>query len=155
MAPRLKRLLWIALAVAGLDQLVKALVVWLLPPGGVTIIPHFADLVLVYNRGAAFGMLSGLDQGRWLLVAVTLAALTAAVWLVMGTLGRSSGVATCLGLIAGGALGNLIDRLRLGLVVDFVDLHVAGWHWPAFNVADAAITVAGLYLAWLLARGRA
>ena len=155
MADRLKRLLTIALAVAAVDQIVKAVAVhYLSSLSKVTVIPGFADLVLVYNRGAAFGSLASWPHAHWILIAVSGVALGIAAWVVLGKAGRTRAVQNCVGLVVGGALGNLIDRLRLGRVVDFVDLHVGGLHWPAFNVADAAISVAGVYLAYLLFRGK-
>jgi signal peptidase II len=106
----------------------------------------FLNLVLVYNKGAAFSMLA--DAGGWqtpLLIAFALAASA-----IVGTLivRNPHKRLFCLGLalILGGALGNLIDRVRFGQVVDFLDFHAMGWHWPAFNVADSAITVGAVLL---------
>jgi signal peptidase II len=109
-------------------------------------ITGFLNLVLVYNKGAAFSMLA--DAPGWqtpLLIAFALAASA-----IVGTLivRNPQKRLFCLGLalILGGALGNLIDRLRFGQVVDFLDVHAMGWHWPAFNVADSAITVGAVLL---------
>ena len=155
MAARLRRLAIIALVVAGLDQLTKALAMhYLAHRAPVEVIPSLANLVLVHNRGAAFSLLGDLPQANLILVAAALVALGAAAWLVMGPPGGNKVVQNCLGLIAGGALGNLIDRLRLGRVVDFVDLHLGSYHWPVFNLADACITCAGVYLALLFIRGK-
>ena len=151
----LGKLALIALAVAGADQLIKAVMVPLLEQGPVTVIPGFARLVLAYNTGAAFSSFATMDGARWLLVGATLVALALAAWAARGPLGRNRGSFWALGLICGGALGNLADRLRLGSVVDFVDLYAGNWHWPVFNLADAAITVGGVYLAWALIRGKA
>jgi signal peptidase II len=105
----------------------------------------FLDLTLVLNRGVSFGLLSG-AHGIFtpLLLSVVTLAVTAAlaVWLARSAPGLQR---LALALIIGGAAGNLVDRLRLGVVVDFVDFHAWGWHWPAFNLADAAI-VAGVGL---------
>jgi signal peptidase II len=130
-----------ALAVAVLDQISKW---WILadvmnPP---TVIPvtSFFNLVLVWNRGVSFGILN--QSSTW--IPWLLSALAAAIcvglfiWLRRA---ESRRLAASLGLIIGGALGNLIDRVRFGAVVDFLDVHAAGYHWPAFNVADAAITI--------------
>jgi signal peptidase II len=109
-------------------------------------ITGFLNLVLVYNKGAAFSMLA--DAAGWqtpLLIAFALAASA-----IVGTLIVRNPLKRlfCLGLalILGGALGNLIDRVRFGQVVDFLDFHAMGWHWPAFNVADSAITVGAVLL---------
>ena len=100
-------------------------------------VTSFLNWVLVGNRGVSFGLLSGV--GPWVFVGIALAVTAGLmVWLARS---RQGWLAWAVGLIAGGALGNVIDRARLGAVVDFVDLHVAGYHWPAFNVADSAITI--------------
>ena len=109
-------------------------------------ITSFFNLVLVYNKGAAFSMLA--DAPGWQTPVLVIFALVASA--VVGTLivlNPHKGL-LCLGLalILGGALGNLIDRLRFGQVVDFLDFHAMGWHWPAFNVADSAITVGAVVL---------
>jgi signal peptidase II len=106
----------------------------------------FFNLVLVFNKGAAFSFLA--DAPGWqtpVLVTFALVAAIAVSVLIVRSPGRS---AVCAGfaLILGGALGNVIDRLRFGGVVDFLDLHALGWHWPAFNVADSAITVGAVLL---------
>jgi len=152
---RLGKLALIALAVAGADQLLKAVMVPWLQDGPVSVIPGFARLVLAYNTGAAFSSFSSMEGARWMLVGATLVALALAAWVACGSLGNRRGTFWALGLICGGALGNLADRLRLGSVVDFVDLYAGNWHWPVFNLADAAITVGGVYLAWALIRGKA
>jgi signal peptidase II len=74
---------------------------------------------------------------------------------VGGRIGRRKAARVALGLIAGGALGNLIDRIFIGKVVDFIDWHIGGLHWPVFNVADAGITVGAVCLGWLILKGRA
>ena len=100
----------------------------------------FASLVLAFNRGAAFSFLAGEDGWqRWLFAAIAIAACGAMTWLLR----RGGRALLCAGLalIIGGALGNLYDRLTLGHVVDFLLVHYGGWYFPAFNVADSAITV--------------
>jgi signal peptidase II len=109
-------------------------------------ITGFFNLVLAYNKGAAFSMLA--DAPGWqtsLLIAFALAAAAVVTWLILRNPGKRL---LCLGLalILGGAVGNLIDRVRFGHVVDFLDFHALGWHWPAFNVADSAITVGAVLL---------
>ena len=146
----------VALAALVLDQLSKW---WILesvmdPPRRIALTP-FLDLVLVYNRGVSFGVFGGApDWMPWVLTGFALAiAVGLGIWL------RRAGdrwLAASIGLVIGGAVGNIVDRLRFGAVVDFIDVHVAGWHWPAFNVADSAITVgvAVLLLDALKSKGR-
>ena len=102
------------------------------------------NLVPVWNSGMSFGLLS--DGGVWVRIGLSAFAFLVSAWLVwaLPKLDRRQRFAGA--LIAGGAIGNAIDRLRFGRVVDFIDLHMGPWHWPAFNVADAAITIgAGLW----------
>ena len=140
---------WFVLAagIAVADQAVKALVQASLAPGQrISVLPFF-DLVLVFNKGAAFSFLAG-APGWQTPAFLAVAGVAAAVISVM--LVREPGkrlLASGLALILGGALGNAWDRASLGHVVDFVLLHAWGWHFPAFNVADSAITVgAGLVI---------
>nr|WP_040663083.1 signal peptidase II [Nitrococcus mobilis] len=100
------------------------------------------NLTLSYNRGAAFSFLS--DQGgwqRWLFITVAIGVCLFLLRWLAQLQRRERWLAVALGLILGGALGNVIDRLRYGHVVDFIDVHYGRWHWPAFNVADSAITL--------------
>jgi signal peptidase II len=137
--------LWVA-AIAGivlvLDQLTKHLVMAQIPRHGIVrILPGFFDLTNVRNPGAAFGFLAG-AHGSWRIaffIAVSIAALIVIAVLVGKSSDRLS--VASFALIGGGAVGNLIDRVRFGEVVDFIDWYYRGWHWPAFNIADAAITV--------------
>jgi signal peptidase II len=144
--------LTVALAILLVDQASKAIVLALLAePIRVT---GFFNLVLVWNRGVSFGMLGGLGASApWLLIGLALAvAVALTIWLW-----REARVLTglALGLVIGGALGNAIDRARFGAVVDFLDFHLSGYHWPAFNVADSAIVVgAGLLVLDGLRAGR-
>ena len=138
-----------ALAIAGgligavtlLDQATKWIVVeQAMRPPRVIEVTGFFNLVLTHNTGISFGILRGGDDWvRWALVA---AALTI-VAVLLDWLRRQPGMALALsvGLICGGAIGNVIDRIRVGAVIDFLDFHIGGWHWPAFNVADSAIAV--------------
>jgi len=139
---------WFAVSAAIVlaDQLTKWLVLSRFAPGEALELTGFFNLILVFNKGAAFSLLANAPGWQTpLLVAFALgAALIVSVLLV-----RSAGRRTfCAGLalILGGAIGNVIDRLRYGYVVDFLDLHAAGWHWPAFNVADSAITIGAALL---------
>ena len=127
-----------AVIVAALDQLTKWWILdWVMDPPRVIAIAPFFNTVLVYNRGTSFGLFEG--GGQWLLLAV--AAAIVAILLVWLTRTRRRGLALALGLVIGGALGNAIDRLARGAVVDFLDFHWGELHWPAFNLADSAITI--------------
>ncbi len=108
------------------------------PPRVIPVLPFF-NLVLVWNRGVSFGMFGDGSAGPWLLVLLAVGIVAALLWWLRKAEGLLS--VASLGLIIGGAVGNVIDRLVHGAVVDFLDFHAAGWHWPAFNVADSAITV--------------
>ncbi len=145
---RITTLVLIAAVIVLLDQATKYLVVHYLTQR-VVIIPGFLDLVSVYNRGVAFGMF---NNGQCIFRTTLLTVLSVAVFFVLffvylfsKDMTRLSMVA--LSLIMGGAVGNVIDRIRLGYVVDFIDVFVKNTHWPAFNVADSAITVGAVLLA--------
>ena len=104
--------------------------------GRIVVLP-FLSFTYVGNTGVTFGLLTGFGGGAWVLAAVSLAVVVAlGVWLRRA---ERPLVAAALGAVVGGAIGNVVDRLRLGSVVDFLDFHVAGWSWYVFNVADAAI----------------
>ena len=123
-----------------LDQASKLLVMAHIPEHRpVPVISGFFDLVNIRNRGAAFGFLnrSDIEWQFWLFLGATLVAVWAIAVLARNT--RQSLLLVGLGLILGGALGNLVDRLRFRAVVDFLDVYWRGWHWPAFNVADMGI----------------
>lgn len=135
------RYLWLSLLVIMLDQVTKTWVQGVFVPyESVTVLPFF-NLVLVFNEGAAFSFLS--DAGgwqRWFFVLLACGVSVAlALWLSKLD-PRERVEAWALGLVIGGAVGNVIDRVWLGKVVDFLDFHWAGYHWPAFNVADIAIS---------------
>jgi signal peptidase II len=98
------------------------------------------DLSLAFNRGVSFGLFSADGAaGRWILVAATGA--VAAAMLIGIARARRAGMAIALALIAGGALGNIVDRIRHGAVTDFIDVHLGAAHWPTFNLADSAIVL--------------
>ncbi|MEO6748076.1 MAG: signal peptidase II [Casimicrobiaceae bacterium] len=138
-SPAWWRWLVVALAVIVVDQAVKHAVVATLAAGEVRPYTSFFSLVLAYNPGAAFSFLAG-AQGwqRWFFVAIAAGAGVLLVYLLRR--GGSRWFCFGLALILGGALGNLYDRLAIGQVVDFLLFHYGGWAWPAFNVADSAIT---------------
>ena len=122
------------------DQLTK---LWVLDSGvldgGARRILPFLDVTLVWNRGISYGLLQTEGAGRWLLVGVTAIAIVAlAIWFARA---RHPLVVYGLAAILGGAVGNLIDRLAYGAVVDFVHLHAGGYSWYVFNIADAAIVL--------------
>jgi signal peptidase II len=142
-----------------LDQLTKFAVLGALPPGArVEVVDGLAALTLVMNPGLAFGLLGNLPATwRWVVAALSIIALIVLARVVVRVLPGGGYVdLAAIGLIFGGAVGNLIDRGRFGAVVDFIDVYYRDWHWPAFNVADSAITVGVLLLALrLLARSPA
>ena len=123
----------------------------------VSLIDGLLALTLVKNPGLAFGLLGGVPEGwRWVVAALSLVALVVLARVALGVLPQGGWAArVAVGLIFGGAVGNLIDRARFGAVVDFVDVYWRAWHWPAFNVADSAITVGVALLALRLLRGPA
>jgi signal peptidase II len=132
----------LALAVVLLDQYTKGLASSLLEYGRPKPVFSWFNLTLQHNTGAAFSFLS--DAGGWqryfFSVVAVIISIALAVWLL--TLSRGQWLlALALGLILGGALGNLWDRLAHGYVVDFISVHYGGWYFPAFNIADSAITV--------------
>jgi signal peptidase II len=139
-----------AVVVLVLDLVTKHLALERLAPGRpVHVIDGFLSLTLVMNPGLAFGMLAGTPAGwRWLVALLSIGAL--GVLAVVGLRMLPTGgplTPLALGLIFGGAVGNLIDRARFGAVVDFLDFYWRGYHWPAFNVADASISVGVVLLA--------
>lgn len=140
--------LLIAAIILLLDQATKVYVLeWLMQPPQAIPVTSFFALVLTWNRGMSFGMLN-MDAAwvPWVLGGVTIAVtIVLIVWL---TRTRRWPTALGLALVIGGALGNLIDRVLYGAVVDFILLHYEGWRWPAFNVADTAITLGVIALLW-------
>lgn len=140
---------WVIAALAIADQATKAIVVREIPLyASVTVIDGLLNLTHVRNTGAAFGLLNALHFPGKALV-ITLLAVGAIVAITAYAARFAAGTLTgrgALALVLGGALGNLMDRARLGYVVDFVDVHYAGWHFWAFNIADSAITVGAVVL---------
>jgi signal peptidase II len=136
-----------AVGVFLLDQLSKWLVTQnIVLHEGVTVIPGFFRLTHVVNRGAAFGLLSDSEWNVAILILFSLVALAVVSTLLWRNSHRVNTTGFGLALILGGAVGNLWDRLLEGHVVDFLDFHLGGYHWPAFNVADSAIVVGALLL---------
>ncbi|SRR5690606_4549191 len=129
----------IAALILAVDQLSKLYLIDLMEryPGGIEVTSFF-NIVMVWNRGVSFGMFAG-DGMRWILVGVTaLISIFIFLWLRKAT---NRLLAISLGLVLGGAIGNIIDRIRLGAVADFFDFDLIFMRWPAFNVADMAIVV--------------
>lgn len=139
--------LWCSLAVVVADQSTKLAAVALLDPrSSVELFPTL-DLVLAYNTGAAFSILSTAGGWqRWLFIGIALAISAFILHWLRDLPRRARWLPLALSLILGGAIGNVVDRVRIGAVVDFIDFHVGTWHWPAFNVADAAICVGAALL---------
>lgn len=143
------RWLWLSVAVLVADQASK----WVALAGldharPVEVLPFF-DLTLLFNTGAAFSFLAEHDGWqRWFFVGlagVVVAALLG--WLAFVAI-RDGRIKAGVSLVIGGAVGNVIDRVAYGHVIDFLDFHVVGWHWPAFNIADAAITIGVALIIW-------
>ena len=134
---------WLGLAFILLlaDQFTKILIVGYYHLGDSTYVSSFFNVVRVHNTGAAFSFLASAGGWqRWFFTAIGLIAAAVIVWMIRSHPGQKL-FCFALACILSGALGNVIDRLLYGYVVDFLDFHWAGWHFPAFNVADSAITI--------------
>ena len=141
---------WLALAalIVAADQLAKYAAVQNLGLNQAVAVTPFFNLILVYNSGAAFSFLS--DAAGWqrgLFIAI---ALIASAWIVslLRKYPHQRRFALALSLVLAGAVGNVIDRILIGAVIDFLDFHALGYHWPAFNVADSSITCGAALLIW-------
>lgn len=140
----------LALGVVVLDQITKAIVTARIPlHGTIPVIRGFFDLTHLKNTGAAFGVLAAAGSARPLLVTLLAVAVFAGVlaW-SLTTPPEHRLLQTALALVMGGAVGNLIDRVRFQSVTDFLRFYVDRWEWPSFNVADSAISVGVVLLAW-------
>lgn len=155
MTSRLAAWLGLSVVIIVVDQLTKLVVTRALAHGqSITVTPFF-DLVLVFNPGAAFSFLSDASGWqRWFFVAL---ALVISVWLLflLHRHARERLLPCALALILGGAIGNVIDRLLFGAVIDFLYFHLGKYYWPAFNVADSAISVGVALMVWDQIRPRA
>jgi signal peptidase II len=153
--PRLAAWLALAGAVIAADFAAKAWVLSSFRQGQALELLSCFNLVLVFNSGAAFSFLADADGWqKWFFVSL---ALGISAWIVV-MLRRHAAerlLPASLALVLGGALGNVVDRVRFGAVVDFLDFHVGGWHWPAFHVADSAISVGVALLLWHEVFGKA
>ena len=144
-AQRTSASLWpwlaIALAVILLDQLTKTLILGFFELGDSRSVTSFFNIVRVHNTGAAFSFLAAASGWqRWFFTAIGVAAALFILWMLRSHAGQRL-FSFALACILGGAIGNVVDRLLHGYVVDFLDFHWAGWHFPAFNVADAGISI--------------
>lgn len=140
-----------------MDQVTKLLIVHFMPLfDSRVIIPGFFNLVHVHNTGAAFSMLAGANSlwRRMFFVVITVLILGVLLYVYAKVSENDRWTRAAYGLICGGALGNLIDRLRLGEVIDFLDLYIGKHHWPAFNVADSAISIGACMLLISLLKGK-
>lgn len=138
--------LLIAASVILLDQLTKYWIVHeVMAPPRIIEVTSFFNIVMVWNKGASFGLFS--SQSPWTQALLGGLAVAISIFLIVWlTKVQNRWLATSLGLVVGGALGNAIDRALYRAVADFLDFHVAGYHWPSFNVADIAITVGVIML---------
>ena len=144
-------LLFLAFLIVAADQLVKFVMLKVLVYGSpVVIIKEFFSLTLVFNTGAAFGILRG-----WRSLFIFLPILTVVLIIILFFKSRNKKkLVVSLALILGGTIGNLVDRIRYGCVVDFLDLYFQKWHWPAFNIADICICLGVLLFLVRLLRGK-
>jgi len=134
---------WLGLALVILmaDQFTKVLIVGTYQLGDSTLVTQFFNVVRVHNSGAAFSFLAGAGGWqRWFFTVIGVGAALLILWLLKSHAGQKL-FSFAMACILGGAIGNVIDRLLYGYVVDFLDFHGLGWHFPAFNIADSAITV--------------
>ena len=146
--PGWARWLGLSAVIIAADLATKAWITSIFKYGEVREVTPFFNLVLAHNTGAAFSFLAG--AGGWQRWFFTAIAVAISVGIVIALRGHAANrlFALALALVLGGALGNLHDRVTLGYVVDFVQLHAAGYYWPAFNVADSAICVGVALLLW-------
>ena len=122
-----------------LDQITKMVILKFLGSSQIAVLPFF-NLVLVWNRGVSFGMFS--DQGHYTPLFLSIISLMIIGMLIVWAMNSTDKwVTTAICVIIAGALGNVIDRIKHGAVVDFLDFHAFGWHYPAFNIADSAIVL--------------
>lgn len=153
--PDLRKVMpWYGLAafVIAADQASKAAIIAAFQLGEGIALTGFFNLVFVFNRGAAFSFLATAGGWqRWFFAALALG-VSAYIVSLLRKHAEQKLMCTALAMVMGGAIGNVIDRFIHGAVVDFLDVHVAGWHWPAFNVADSAICIGVVLLLWLQLR---
>lgn len=144
MKPKYKFLLFIAGLVVIIDQITKYLILQTIPLyETITVIPGFFDLTHLQNPGAAFGIFAKHHSNlrQIFLIAASLAAVVLIFYFYVNMKHQFRLIMIGFSLILGGAVGNLFDRFRMGRVVDFIDIYIGNYHWPAFNVADSAISI--------------
>ncbi len=145
------RWVWLSLAVVAADRATKILLDRTTQPGWHhSIIPGFLNLVHAHNRGVAFSIFADSDS-PWLragLIVFAFAAVALFAWFLATRRAGTGVMRWGFALVLAGAAGNLIDRVLYGSVLDFVDVHAGQWHWPAFNVADSAITIGAVLIFW-------
>lgn len=145
---RLIQWLGLALLIIIADQFTKVLILNSFQYGDSRYVTSFFNLVRAHNTGAAFSFLAGASGWqRWFFVGLGAAATVFIIWLLRRH-GHQTLFATALSLILGGAVGNVVDRLLHGYVVDFLQFHWNQWYYPSFNVADSAITIGAILLVW-------
>jgi signal peptidase II len=135
MLKRAKHVLFIVFTIIALDQITKYLVISYMGPFDSVKLSPFLHLVNVRNTGAAFGMFKNFSSSFF--IGISTGAIIFVIWLLFKNKYNLFG----LSLVLGGAIGNLIDRMRYGKVIDFIDFSVGSFHWPAFNVADSCLTI--------------
>ena len=147
---------WVALAlvVLLLDQASKAAMLSWFHDLEVRTYTAFFDLVLYYNTGAAFSFLAGASGWQAWIFGALAVGVSVAILIALWRHPQQSLQAAALSLVMGGAIGNLVDRLRMGKVVDFLQFHLGGHYWPAFNLADSAIVLGAMLLIWDSFRAR-
>jgi len=140
----------VAAVTAVLDKVTKWLVMKHFSPGeGMTVLPGLFDFTLLFNRGAAFGLFSRIESDvirLGLLAISTIIALSVLFIVLLREYREDLWGQAIVGLVLGGAIGNVIDRVRIGAVIDFLDFYIGSNHWPAFNIADSAICVGVFFL---------
>lgn len=150
MSDRLRFILICSIAIAA-DQITKLMIIKKLPLyHSIKIIPGFFDITHLHNTGGAFGFFANQSELVRMFVFIGMAffALLLVLWFYKTTPKEQVWLRTAFTMISGGAIGNLIDRIRMGYVVDFLDVYIRGMHWPAFNIADSFITVGMGIVVW-------
>ncbi|GMR20771.1 MAG: signal peptidase II [Gammaproteobacteria bacterium] len=147
MSPYMPRFWWAAIVVVILDQLTKLLALHFLSDNVVVKVMPFFNFVLAFNKGAAFSFLADADGWQHIFFIVIALVVSVAIVIMARRLKpEEMQTALALMLVLGGAIGNVLDRMRLGYVVDFIDWYYRTWHWPTFNIADAGIALGAVLL---------
>jgi len=139
----------IVLGILSLDQYLKLYIDSVLPlHHTIPVIKNFVDITHVRNTGAAFGIMAGQVTGFrfFFFIIISIVAILIILFFLRNLNDNQSLLISSLSMIMGGAMGNMIDRIRLGEVIDFIDIHWHSYHWPTFNVADSAISIGGAFL---------